>query len=148
MMSPSRIAAAALALSFAACAPVSVTRIGPTLPAREAKCAVEVLDRGELPGRPYRDVGLVTIESCEDYRLAPCRGWLEEAVCALGGQVAYVSEERREENPGLAPMRVQVLAAVYVSDLRPDAETDPVLGARACDPPAEAAAEGPEKCLE
>ena len=125
---------AAAALLSCACAPLRVTHIGPPLPAREAKCAVEILDRGEVPKRPYRDVGLVTIENCQDYRTAPCRGWLEEAVCELGGQVAYVSEERRPD-PGLSPMRVQALAAVYISDLRPDPETDPVLGSRVCDPP-------------
>lgn len=147
MTRPSRMIVAAFALSLGACAPVSVTRIGPSLPPRAERCDVEVLDRGEIPKRPYRDVGLVTIESCEDYRLAPCRGWLEEAVCSVGGQVAYVSEERRPD-PGFAPMRAQVLVAVYVSDLRPDPKSDPVLRSRACDPPAEAAAEGPEKCLE
>ena len=119
----------------------------------------------------------MTIENCQDYRTAPCRGWLEEAACGLGGQVAYVSEDRRPDS-GLSPaMRVQVLVAVYVSDLRPDPETDPVLGSRICDPPCGAGStceggeckpavtagcagggekpaqasppvEGPEKCLE
>jgi hypothetical protein len=172
-----RTALFAAALAACACAPLYVTRIGPQLPPRAEGCTVEILDRGETPARPYRDVGLVTIENCQDYRTPPCRGWLEEAVCGLGGQVAYVSEERRPD-PGLspAPMRVQALAAVYVSDLRPDPETDPVLNAGRCDPacepgtrcvdgecrPAATAGcagaaegpatsrpvEGPEKCLE
>jgi len=129
-----RTAIAAAALSLCACVPLHVTRIGPALGPRAADCTVEVLGRGEVPSRPYRDVGLVTIENCQDYRTAPCRRWLEEAVCGLGGQVAYVSEERRPD-PGLSPMREMILAAVYVSDLRPDSETDPVLGSRVCDPP-------------
>jgi hypothetical protein len=171
-----RIGIAAVALALCACAPVTVARIGPLLAPRTGDCAVEVLDRGEVPKRPYRDVGLVTVESCQDYRTPPCRGWIEEAVCGLGGQVAYVSEDRRPD-PGLAPMRAQVLAAVYISDLRP-APDDPVLASRRCDPPcgagaacvdgecrpagdagcpvegakpaapAATTAEGPEKCLE
>jgi hypothetical protein len=143
-----RTAFAAAGLAVCSCAPLRVSHIGPTLPPRARDCAVEILDRGETPKRPYRDVGLVTIENCQDYRTAPCRRWIEEAVCGLGGQVAYVSQERRPD-PGLAPMRVQVLAAIYVSDLRPGSD-DPVLGSRACDEPAGASqpVEGPEKCRE
>jgi len=134
MTAAARISFFATALSLSACAPMQVTHIGPKLPPRAADCTVEILDRGETPTRPYRDIGLVTIENCQDYRTAPCRRWLEEAVCEIGGQVAYVSEEHRPES-GLSPMRAQILAAVYVSDLRPDPETDPVLNSRTCDPP-------------
>jgi hypothetical protein len=166
-----------VALFAAACAPITVSRIGPELAPREDKCAVEVLDRGEAPARPYRNVGLVAVESCEDYRTPPCRGWIEEAACELGGQIAYVDASARPEAPGISPMRAQVLVAVYVADLRPDPETDPVLRSRTCDPPCGAgmrcvnrecvtaaasdcpaaelktpgkaeAAEAPEKCLE
>jgi len=134
MIAAARISLFATALSASACAPLNVAHIGPQLEPRGAGCTVEILDRGEVPNRPYRDVGLVTIENCQDYRTAPCRGWLEEAACGLGGQVAYVSEDRRPDS-GLSPaMRVQVLVAVYVSDLRPEPETDPVLGSRTCDP--------------
>ena len=169
-------AAVAIALLACACAPLSVTRIGPALPPRTGDCAVEILEPGEIPQRPYRDVGMVTIESCQDYRTPPCRLWLEEAVCGLGGQVAYVSDAHRPD-AGFSPMRAQVLAAVYVSDLRPE-PGDPLLRSRTCDPacaagsecvdgecaPAGAAgkpcdeespkpaaalpAEGPQKCLE
>jgi hypothetical protein len=177
MNAAARFTVVATALALGACSPVNVARIGPQLPPRAGDCTIEILDRGATPQRPYRDVGLVTIENCQDYRTAPCRAWLEEAVCGLGGQVAYVSEERRPDSGLTPPMRVQVLAAVYVSDLRPDPETDPVLGSRGCDPecgagssceggeckpagkagcaggdekPSQAAppVEGPEKCLE
>jgi len=144
-MSRAAIAVAA-ALSLAACAPLTVARIGPPLAPREAGCAIEVLERGEVPARPYRDVGMVTVESCQDYRAAPCRGWIEEAACRLGGQVAYVAEERRPD-PGLAPMRAQVLIAAYVNDLRPDPAPDPEPGAQPCAAPAPADA-APEKCRE
>ena len=162
----------------AACAPVTISRIGPQLAPRQEKCAIEVLEPGQAPQRPYRDVGLVTVETCEDYRTPPCRAWIEEAACRLGGQIVYADENPRPLSPATPPLRARVLVAVYVSDLRPDPETDPVLRSRTCDPPCGAgmrcvnrecvpadapcpaeelktpekaappAAEAPEKCLE
>jgi len=117
-----------------ACAPVSVSHIGPRLAPREEKCAVEVLDKGETPGRPYRDIGLVTVETCEDYRMPPCRTWIVEEACKMGGQIAYVEESARPNAPTVAPLRARVLIAAYVSDLRPDPETDPLLRSRTCEP--------------
>jgi hypothetical protein len=129
-----RVSPLLVSLSLAACAPFTVSRIGPQLAPREEKCAIEVLERGETPQRPYRDIGLVTVETCEDYRTPPCRAWIEEEACKLGGQIAYVEESSRPDAPSVAPLRARVLIAAYVSDLRPDPETDPVLRSRTCEP--------------
>jgi hypothetical protein len=120
---------------LAGCAPVTVARIGPALAPRQERCEIEVLDRGQTPQRPYRDVGLVTVETCEDYRTPPCRAWIEEAACRLGGQIVYTDENPRPASPASPALRAQVLVAAYVSDLRPDPETDAVLRSRTCDPP-------------
>jgi hypothetical protein len=121
------LVAALLASLAAGCSPAVISRIGPAVPARGESCGIELLEPGELPQRPYRDVGVVSLENCQDYRDPPCRGWLTEAACELGGQVAYVPDETLRD--GFGAMTCTVTVAAYVADLRPDPENDPVLGA-------------------
>jgi hypothetical protein len=132
----------ASAAASIACSPVFVARIGPPVPARDPGCDLELLEEGELPDRPYRDVGLVELENCQDYRTPPCRNWLEEAACELGGHVIYLPEDAPPRNDFTAPMRYRVLVAAYVSALRPEPD-DIVFTAVRCDPPC---AEG-ERCV-
>jgi len=147
-----RPAALIVSLAVAACSPATATRIGPPLAPRPNDCAVEVLEDGLAPVRPYRDVGMVTLQNCQDPLTPPCRGWLEEAVCGLGGTVAYLPEHQRPRGDMPAPMTVAVMAAVYVADLFPSAETDAVLGSRAGGPDCEEDAGSPEepvgRCVE
>jgi hypothetical protein len=76
---------------------------------------------------------VVALENCQDYRTEPCRGWLREAACELGGQVAYLPSEGREPS-AFGPVTYRVLVAAYVADLRPEPATDPVTRALTCDP--------------
>ncbi|MFO8072446.1 MAG: hypothetical protein R6V85_11285 [Polyangia bacterium] len=119
---------AALALLAAGCSPAVISRIGPPVPSRGESCGIEVLEPGEVPQRPYRDVGVVSLENCQDYRDPPCRGWLTEAACELGGHVTYVPDETPRDG-GFGAMTCTVTVAAYVADLRPEPENDPVLGA-------------------
>lgn len=146
--------AVALLCALTACSPASISRIGPPLPARLAECDIEILDPGAAPERPYRDVGVVTLQNCQDFRTRPCRDWLVEAACGLGGQVAYIhADARRADSPVVEPMRFRVMVAAYASDLRPDMANDPVAKALACaagadaGPPAKPV-EQPERCME
>jgi hypothetical protein len=147
-----RPAALIVSLAVAACSPAAVTRIGPPLAPRQNDCAVEVLEDGSAPTRPYRDVGMVTLQNCQDPLTLPCRRWLEEAVCGLGGTVAYLPEHQRPRADLPAPMTFAVMAAVYVADLFPSAETDAVLGSRAgeqdCEEDAGLREEPAGKCVE
>jgi hypothetical protein len=77
---------------------------------------------------------MVALENCQDYRTPPCRNWLADAVCELGGQVAYFSEPDRPESQ-MGPVTFRILVAVYVADLRPDVANDVVMQSRVCDPP-------------
>jgi hypothetical protein len=111
-------------LLAAACSPVTVSRIGPDAPSRPAGCAVEVLEPGQLPDRPYRAVGVVALENCQDYRREPCRSWLVDAACGLGGHAAYIDEGGRPDS-GIGPPIFRVTVAAYVFDLPGDASGDP-----------------------
>jgi hypothetical protein len=113
-----------LVLLAAACSPVTVSRIGPDVPPRPAGCFVEVLDPGRVPDRPHRAVGVVALENCQDYRTEPCRGWLVDATCGLGGHVAWIDEGGRPDS-GLGPMIFRVTVAAYVSDLPTARGDDP-----------------------
>jgi len=134
-MSRARPAVVALAAAAqAACTPATVSTIGPRIPAKDPGCEIEILDPGEIPDRPYRDVGVVSLESCQDYREPPCEGWLVERACSLGGDVAYVSgDPERIRRAG--PVTFRVLVAAWVSGLRPDPESLRVRRIEACDPP-------------
>jgi hypothetical protein len=112
-------------LLAAACSPVTVSRIGPDVSPRPAGCAVEVLEPGQVPSRPYRAVGVVALENCQDYRTEPCRGWLADAACGLGGHAAYVDEGGRPDSGIVGPMIFRVTVAAYVFDLPDDGGGDP-----------------------
>jgi hypothetical protein len=100
---------------------------------------------------------MVTLVNCQDYLEPPCRGWLEDAVCELGGSVAYLPQYRRPEGDITAPMTYRILVAAYVSDMVPTPELDPLLRSRTCDPPCgdrkrcvnrECVPAGPDDCEE
>ncbi|HUT76930.1 MAG TPA: hypothetical protein VM285_04550 [Polyangia bacterium] len=114
-----------LPLLAAACSPVTVSRIGPDAPPRPAGCAVEVLEPGQLPSRPYRAVGVAALANCQDYRTEPCRGWLVDAACGLGGHVAYIDEGGRPDSGLVGPMIFRVTVAAYVFDLPRNGTDDP-----------------------
>jgi len=123
-----------IALAVLGCSPATISRIGPPIPPRAKGCDVQILEKGEKPSRPYRDVGMVTLENCQDYRTPPCKRWLEDAACELGGSVAYEDENQRPQGDIVAPMTYRVLVAAYVADLAPGAN-DPVMSSRPCIPP-------------
>ena len=101
------------------CSPVSVTRIGPVMPAHEAGCEVLVLPPGETPDRPHRDIGMVHLSNCQEYTVGLCRKWLEESVCELGGNVAYLPEPHPPKNEFDA-VNYRVTAAIYISNVPPE----------------------------
>jgi hypothetical protein len=136
----------ALLLFGTACTPAKIVRMGPKIPPRPADCDIEVLKKGVEPSRPYRDVGLVELEHCEDYLRLPCRKWLIQAGCKLGGQVAYLPEEGgpvldtatvvRSQSAHIVdgPVTYRIIIAAYVADLDYDLDTDPVVNSRRCKP--------------
>ena len=124
-----RVAVAIAALLLAGCFSATVSRIGPPVPPRNPDCDIEVLAPGQRPSRPYRDVGMVTLENCQDYMTPPCLGRLEKAACGLGGAVAYFDEDQKPAADIVAPMTYRVLVAAYVADLV-SGEDDPVLGSK------------------
>lgn len=122
------------------CSAASVSRIGPTLSPRSPDCDVEILEAGTKPTRPYRDVGVVSLKNCQDYRTRPCRDWLAEAVCRLGGHVAYVDEgSNRIGQFGPANQQTtvtyRVMAAAYASEIYGPLGDDPIYRSRTCEPP-------------
>jgi hypothetical protein len=131
------VLALALTTATTACSPVFVSRIGPPVPARDPGCELELLEEGQLPDRPYRDVGMVELDNCQDYRTPPCRTWLEEAACELGGNVIYPPQDPPPRNDFTAPLRFRLMVAAYVTALRPDPEKDIIFNAVRCDPPCE-----------
>jgi hypothetical protein len=145
-----------LALLAAACTPVTVSRIGPDVPPRPAGCDVEILDPGRVPDRPHRAVGVVALENCQDYRTEPCRGWLADAACGLGGHVAWIDDSGRPDS-GLGPMVFRVTVGAYVLDL-PGGAGDPFADemrrrrapAPDCDEPSDAGPDegGADRCVE
>lgn len=97
-----------------------------------------MLEPGQKPTRPYRDVGVVSLSHCQDYRIAPCREWLRRAACRLGGRVAYLDDYKRPTDPDdgvVNPVTFHVLVATYIADLYPNMSDDPIYRARACNPP-------------
>lgn len=137
------VLAAALAWLGCGCSPVFVSRIGPPVEPRDPGCELELLEEGQTPSRPYRDVGLVEVDNCQDYRFSPCRDWLEQAACELGGHVIYPPADPPPANDFTSPLRFRLLVAAYVSELRPDPESDIIFNAVRCDPPC---ADG-ERCV-
>lgn len=117
-----------------ACSPAAISRIGPTIPARSEDCDVEILEEGAIPNRPYRDVGMVSLSNCQDYRTEPCLSWLRKAACKLGGHVAYSSTQSQPVNQ-TGHVTFKLMVAAYVADLRPDISGDPYLESRNCNPP-------------
>jgi hypothetical protein len=131
---------------MAACVPVSIARIGPAVSAKKPGCDIEILPSGESPSRPYRDLGVVTLENCQDYEMRPCSDWLVDAACELGGQVAYLPEEGgmpRDEFV-VMPMTYRVIVSAYVADLRVPIEDNPVAKSRICSPECT----GDESCVD
>lgn len=127
-----------LAIGWIGCTPYATSQIGPAVPSRTADCEISILEPGNAPSRPYRDVGVVTLEHCQDYRIAPCREWLREAACRLGGQVAYVDDYKRPGDPNDNVPNVitfRVLVAAYIADLYERTGEDPTRSANRCDPP-------------
>ena len=119
-----------------ACSPAVISRIGPKVPARGEGCDVEILEEGAAPSRPFRDVGMVSLSNCQDYRVEPCLSWLKEAACELGGHVAYLPKTARADTASpTGHVTFKVMVAAYVADLRPDVSSDPYLKSRSCDPP-------------
>ncbi len=122
-----------LFLIVTACSPSSISRIGPSVPPRSFDCDVEVLEKGNTPSRPYRDVGVVALENCQDYRTMPCRKWLTDAVCELGGHVAYLPEEGGPVKE-FGPVTFRIVAAAFIAELPYNLEDDPVYQSLVCDP--------------
>jgi hypothetical protein len=123
-----------LAVAAASCSPATTARIGPPVPPRPPDCDLEVLEGDATPSRPYRDVGMVELKNCQDYRTPPCSEWLRRAACELGGQVVY---QPLEDNLGAqtGPVTFRILVAAYVGNVRGSLADDPVYGSRICDPP-------------
>jgi len=120
------------------CNPASVSRIGPPVAPRRGDCEIEILDRGEKPSRPYRDVGMVALENCQDYRSLPCSEWLRRAACEVGGQVAYLLDEGRPDPQfQVGPVTFHVMVAAYAADLPMSLEIDPVYRSRTGGAPCE-----------
>jgi hypothetical protein len=148
---------ALVALLVAACSPVTISRIGPDLPRRPPGCAIEILDPGRVPDRPHRVAGVVALDNCQDYRAEPCRGWLEDAACELGGHVAWVEDGGRPDS-GVSPMLVRVTVAAWVSELVAGGRDDPFaaeMRRRGAPEPdcgddagTEPGGEAPERCVE
>ncbi len=140
------ICSAVLLLCGTACSPAKIVRMGPEISPRSANCEVEVLKKGEVPPRPYRDIGLVELKNCEDYMRLPCRKWLTQAACKLGGQVAYLPDQGgpvldsstllRSQGRHVidGPVTYRIIIAAYVADLDYDVDTDPVVNSRICKP--------------
>ena len=53
---------------------------------------------GQTPTRPYRDIGVVYLTNCQEYTTGPCRTWLVDGVCELGGNVAYLLDPAPPNN--------------------------------------------------
>ncbi len=155
------IFAAAAVISWS-CSPVSISRIGPPLVSRGEGCEVQILEKDDLPNRPYRDVGMVTLDNCQDHRVPLCSNWLKKAVCELGGSFAYPVQETGTGDAadyfpnddltaaGAHMMTVRMMVGAYVVDL----VTDPLYESD-CETSQEALGNGPgnggdkpQKCLE
>lgn len=119
-------------LTLCACSTTSVTRIGPAHPPRGPHCEIEVLEPGQNPTRPYLDVGMVTLENCQDYRTRPCQDRLVREACQLGGHVAYVQAPSNAE-PELGQMRFRVMIGAYAGQWLGD-PNDPLRLSRTCEP--------------
>ncbi len=120
-------------LLVAACSPTRIARIGPPLPPKPPTCDVEVLEDDAVPSKPYRDVGMVELTNCQDYRDPPCLNWLTKAVCELGGDVAYKPEDDNlDANTGTINFRLMV--AAYVGDIRSDFGSNKVFDPTKCNP--------------
>ena len=122
---------------------LAISRIGPTLPPREPDCEVEVLDPGKTPFHAHRDIGMVSLQNCQEYHVNPCRQWLIDAVCQMGGQVAYLSDPEPPRND-FDPVNFRVMVAVYVIGGPAGAAGGPVEGCEEPDPEASEM----ERCLE
>lgn len=106
------ISSLAIALTLLACSPAAISTIGLPRPPKAPDCPVTVLPPGETPTRPVVDVGMVALQNCQDYTTGPCIKWLKEAVCKLGGEVAYLPEPHPPKNE-IDAVNFRVLAAVY-----------------------------------
>ncbi|MBN2340607.1 MAG: hypothetical protein JXX29_07880 [Deltaproteobacteria bacterium] len=127
-----------IVLSFvvAACAPATSSRIGPSMTPKSEDCEIEILKEGEVPDRPYRDVGIVSLKNCPDYATAPCRQWLTREACLLGGDVAYgATDPTRDGRPDqlAGDVTYTVTIGAYVSHVVPEKD-DPVLNATPAEP--------------
>lgn len=130
-------------LAAVACGPAQISRIGPSLPPREPNCEVDVLEPGATPFLAHRDIGVVSLQNCQQYHVNPCRKWLIKAVCEMGGQVAYLPEPEPPRNE-LDPVSFRVLVAVYTIG-GPGAEEEPP--ADTCKEPAPEET-APLRCME
>lgn len=126
---------ASLSLALA-CAPVTSSRIGPPVSPKSENCDIEILTEGEVPNRPYRDVGVVSLSNCQDYMAGPCKNWLIKEACKLGGDVAYPAEDlKRDGRPDnlAGTITVSVTVGAYVNHVVPG-DNDPVLNASPAEP--------------
>ena len=133
-----------------ACSPVTVSRIGPPVPPRSRGCDLDILDPGDAPSRPYRDLGVVALDNCPDYRTNPCRRWLVDAACDLGGQVAYITGGGRPDS-GIGPVTFRVTVAAYAADLSGSLPEGAVRSGADCDTAPERGDESGQpldKCVE
>ena len=149
---------AAAAVFAWSCSPVSITRIGPPLIPRGEDCEVQIFEEDNLPNRPYRDVGMVTLDNCQDHRVPLCSNWLRKAVCEIGGTFAYPVRRAGTDAADYFPndaltasgahmMTVRMMVGAYVADLI----HGPLLDEPDCEEPQEASDNGgdkPQKCLE
>jgi hypothetical protein len=132
-----------LIVLVSACSPATISRLGPSLPPRKPNCEVEVLEPGKTPFHAHRDIGVVSLENCQQYHVNPCRKWLIDAVCKMGGQVAYLPNPEPPRNE-FDPVNFRVLVAVYTIG-GPGGEDDPP--ANVCKEP-EPEDPAPERCME
>ena len=112
-----------IAALFIGCSPVSISRIGPARPSRGKGCEVDVMPPGEEPPHPYRDLGVVHLTNCQEYTSGPCRKWLIDGVCTLGGNVAYLLDPTPPKNDFDA-VNFRVTAGIYVEEPTSSAAQD------------------------
>ena len=121
---------------FLSCSISEVTRIGPAVPSRGKDCGIEILKEGEKPSRPYRDIGMVSLNNCESYLTPPCVGALKAEACALGGHVAYLPEKTVPDSE-IGPVVYRVMVAAYVAEVDALTGSDPLAKSRTCTPKCE-----------
>jgi hypothetical protein len=86
------------------------------------------LPPGEVPNRPWVDIGAVFLENCQEYHVGLCRKWLTQRACELGGEVAYLPNPTPPKNE-INNVNYRVLVAVYAVEAQ-----QPISGAGCAEP--------------